>query len=50
MYKKNDIYIQAVGDLYKEEYEKEQKIKEQEEVKKQENKEKRRKIIWKLKK
>lgn len=45
MYKKNDIYIQAVADLYKEEYEKEQKIKQQEELKKG-----KRKLIWKLKK
>lgn len=52
IYKKNDIYIQAVADLYKEEYEKEQKIKQQEELKKQENLERKikdDKLMWLIK-
>ena len=44
MYKKNDIYIQAVADLYEEENKKEKLEKE-----KNKEKQKGRKIIWRLK-
>ena len=44
MYKKNDKYIQAVADLYEEEYQKQEK-----ETKQNKEKTKGRKIKWKLK-